>query len=361
MVRLFPASSRARAALITAPPPPPEPVAPAPSFATVSFDVSNLWWQLRRCGYRGGYERRPSYLDVFTPVALEALDRAGVKATFFVVGVDAARRENAVPMAQLTAHGHEVGNHSHEHDPMLHGRTREEITSELVHAEDAIIAATGARPVGFRGPGYEWSPALLEVLADRGYLYSACTVDSHAGPPSDGLDAAAVTGSAADVESSQAPVRFVVDEAPVVPYRWRLPSGRSLLELPATTVPGLQTPLHLGHLLELAGVSDRLMDAYLRSALLAFRAAGREPQLVVRPLDLLGGDQSRKLASLPGMDVPGARKAALFGRVLRAVGQRFEFATMAAHARAVLDRPGLADRSLAPVRHSHATRNTHPA
>ncbi len=50
------------------------------------------------------------------------------------------------------------------------------------NAEAAIDAATGQRPVGFRGPGYSWSPTLLEVLVDRGYLYDASTLPTYLGP-----------------------------------------------------------------------------------------------------------------------------------------------------------------------------------
>ena len=59
---------------------------------------------------------------------------------------------------------------------------RDQIVADLVAAEDAIAEATGERPLGFRGPGFSWSPQLLEVLAERGYLYDASTLPTYLGP-----------------------------------------------------------------------------------------------------------------------------------------------------------------------------------
>ena len=40
----------------------------------------------------------------------------------------------------------------------------------------------GRRPIGFPGPGFSWSPDLLEVLAERGYRYDASTLPTYLGP-----------------------------------------------------------------------------------------------------------------------------------------------------------------------------------
>ena len=42
--------------------------------------------------------------------------------------------------------------------------------------------AVGARPIGFRGPGYSISPSVLVSLANRGYRYDASTLPSFLGP-----------------------------------------------------------------------------------------------------------------------------------------------------------------------------------
>ena len=73
---------------------------------------------------------------------------------------------------------------------------------------------------------------------------------------------------------------------PVKPYRWSLSGGRTLLEIPVTTMPVLKAPFHLSYLLYMARVSERLMMSYLRTALAVCRASGVEPSFLLHPLDL---------------------------------------------------------------------------
>ena len=131
---------------------------------------------------------------------------------------------------------------------------------------------------------------------------------------------------------------------PIDPYLWRLASGRTLLELPVTTMPVARVPFHLSYLLYLSRISEGLMVAYLRTALATCRATGTEPSFLLHPLDLLGGDQVRELAFFPGMDLTGARKIAVFLKVLRILGDQFRLVNMSTHARAILARPALGER-----------------
>src|SRR6202044_2133852 len=128
--------------------------------ASVSLDVDNLWSYMKTHG-DAGWEGRPSYYDVFFPAALEALDALRVSLTFFVVGIDAASEANHAALRSAVAAGHEVGNHSHEHEPWLHRYDAAKLRAEIETAETSIAVATGQRPIGFRGAGYSWSPGLF--------------------------------------------------------------------------------------------------------------------------------------------------------------------------------------------------------
>lgn len=315
--------------------------------ASVSLDADNLWSYLKTHG-DPAWEQRPSYLPRFVPLALDALDEVGIAITFFLVGLDAAAPKNADAMRAITARGHEVGNHSYEHEPWLHRYSREEIEREIARTEDAIAAATGQRPAGFRGPGYSWSVDLLEVLADRGYLFDASTLPTYIGPLARAYYFWTADLSAEERATRRALFGSVRDGLrPVRAYDWALPSGRRLLEIPVTTMPGLKAPFHLSYLLYLARVSEPLMMAYLRSALALCRITGTEPSFLLHPLDLLGGDEAPELAFFPGMDLPTARKRRLFVRVLGELGRHFRLVPMSAHARALRDRRPL--RELRPV------------
>jgi len=318
--------------------------------ASVSLDVDNLWSYMKTHG-DAGWERRPSYYDVFFPAALETLAALRLSITFFVVGIDAADPANHAALRSAVAAGHEVGNHSHEHEPWLHRYSPEQLRREIETAEASILAACGQRTIGFRGPGYSWSPQLFEILVDRGYLYDASTLPTYLGPlarayyfwtakltPAERAERGALFGTARD------------GLRPVRPYRWQLPSGRQLLEIPVTTIPVVKTPFHLSYLLYLSRFSEAAMVAYLRTAILACRATGTEPSFLLHPLDLLGGDQAPALKFFPGMDLSGARKARVFARVIGILGEHFQLVPMSTHARAILARPSaLAVRAPVPT------------
>jgi len=317
--------------------------------ASVSLDVDNLWSYMKTHG-DPGWEARPTYLDTFFPPVLDALDTLGLGITCFCVGVDADREVNARAFTSVTARGHEVGNHSYEHEPWLHRYSPDQLAEEIERAEVAVTRATGQRPVGFRGPGYSWSPALLEVLADRGYLYDASTLPTWLGPLARSYYFWTAKLSTEQRAERGALFGTLTDGLrPVDPYLWRLASGRTLLELPVTTMPVARVPFHLSYLLYLSRISEGLMVAYLRTALTACRATGTEPSFLLHPLDLLGGDQVRELAFFPGMDLTGARKIAIFLKVLRILGDHFQLVNMSTHARAIIARGGLRERMVEKV------------
>jgi hypothetical protein len=131
------------------------------------------------------------------------------------------------------------------------------------------------------------------------------------------------------------------------PYRWRLPSGARLLELPVTTIPGLKTPFHLSYLIYLARFSTAALEAYLRVAIEACRVTRTPPSILLHPLDVLGGDQVPSLRFFPGMDLDGPAKRALFVRVLGRLSEHFDLMPMNAYARKIDAAGGLAEKAAA--------------
>ena len=129
-----------------------------------------------------GWDKYPSYFDIFVPHVLDLLDELELKITFFIVGKDAESEENRKYLKMITERGHEVGNHSYNHESWLQSYSYEEIEKEIIAAEEAIECATGQKPKGFRGPGFSWSMDLLKVLESRGYFYDASTLPTYLGP-----------------------------------------------------------------------------------------------------------------------------------------------------------------------------------
>ncbi len=174
------------------------------------------------------------------------LDGLGVPGTFFAIGEDLESDPGAAAgMRAAHAAGIEVASHSHAHDYALTRRGPSAIREDLARADAAILATTGARPEGFRAPGYSLNADLYAATVEQGYRYG-----SSAFPAAPYYAAkAAVMGALALVGR---PSRSVLDTprvllAPRVPYRpdparpYQRGTG-SVLELPMSVTPGVRFP-----------------------------------------------------------------------------------------------------------------------
>ena len=80
---------------------------------------------------------------------LSILDEYGVKATFFMVGVNVRAYPDAA--REVIAAGHEVGNHTYSH-PLLPRLCREQLAYEIEACEDVLEELFEYRPHLFRPP-----------------------------------------------------------------------------------------------------------------------------------------------------------------------------------------------------------------
>lgn len=304
--------------------------------ASVSLDLDNQWAYMKTHG-DAGWETFPSYLDGFVPHALAALDTLDLKITFFVVGQDAALDRNRDSLRAIRDRGHDIGNHSFRHEQWIETFSSDRIEREVSDTADAIERVTGHRPTGYRGPGFSWNEELFEVLERSGYVYDASTLPTYIGPL-----ARLYYFKTSSIDRDEMEQRknlfggFGEGRRPVKPYLWKLRSGRTLLEIPVTTIPVVKTPFHLSYLLYLSRYSTLLMSAYLHAALTLCRWTGTQPSFLLHPLDLIGGDQLPELGFFPGMDISSSRKVEVFHRVLRRLAQRFKLVDMGRHATQLL-------------------------
>jgi peptidoglycan-N-acetylglucosamine deacetylase len=313
--------------------------------ANISLDLDDLWTYLRTRG-DPSWEARPSYLSTFVPLALDLLDRLELRITVFMVGADAVRAANIPYLRAIAERGHEIGNHSFSHECWLHLHTDSQLEDDIVRAEEAITAATGQRATGFRGPGFSWSPGLLEILSRRGYLYDASSLPTFLGPAARWYFLAR-SGLGSEERRRRAALfgNFRDGFRPVRPYRWQLRGGAQLLEIPVTTFPVVKLPFHMSYLLYLSRISHSLMFAYLWTAISACRAVGVQPSFLLHPLDLLGAEQAPGLSFFPGMGLPGVMKRELVVRVLEILGDSFRLVSMEQHAGAILAAGRLPERT----------------
>lgn len=304
--------------------------------ASLSLDLDNLWSYMKTHG-DSGWEKYPSYLDVVVPRVLDILDEFGLKITFFIVGRDAERDENRGALRMIVERGHEVGNHSYNHEPWLGAYGKEVMQREISLAEENIAAATGQRPLGFRGPGFSWSLHHLAILAERGYLFDASTLPTYLGPI-----ARAYYFRTSNLSDEEKELRkelygnFRDGLRPVKPYRWLLPEGKTILEIPVTTMPFFKAPFHLSYLLYLSRYSGVLSRLYLEFAIQMCKLTGTSPSFLLHPLDLIGGDEAKEIAFFPGMDIAGSRKIKLFKSVMELLSRHYDVVSMNRHARDIL-------------------------
>jgi peptidoglycan/xylan/chitin deacetylase (PgdA/CDA1 family) len=99
-----------------------------------------------------------------TPAVLAALEVAGARATFFLVG-EQVRREPALA-AELVAAGHAVALHGDRHRLQLRIPPRA-LADELDRGHAAIVEAAGVAPTHYRPPYGIFSPAGLALVKQR--------------------------------------------------------------------------------------------------------------------------------------------------------------------------------------------------
>lgn len=270
------------------------------------------------------WEQLPSYLQTVVPRVLEQLDRAGVKITVFIVGLDALQPENAPPLEAIAGAGHEIGNHSHYHEPWLHRRPIEEIDAEIALAETSITQATGKQPRGFRGPGFVRSDNIYRVLAKRGYEYDASTLATFIGPlarayyfrsthlsQEQRLERRDLFGSFRDGFDANRPYRVATAEG-------------AISVVPVTTMPLVRLPIHVSYLLYIARFSPAAAAAYFESALRLCSLTHTPPSILLHPLDFIDGSDCPDLRFFPAMDMPASKKMRIAAGAIDALRSRFE-------------------------------------
>ncbi|MEP6947576.1 MAG: polysaccharide deacetylase family protein [Acidobacteriota bacterium] len=311
--------------------------------ASLSLDLDNQWSYMKTHG-DAGWEEFPSYLDTVVPRALDFFHDRDLNLTFFVVGQDAALERNHDSIASIAAAGHEIGNHSFKHEPWLHLYSKGELIDEFQKTEDAIEHVTGRRTVGFRGPGFSLSPTVLEVLAERRYVYDCSTLPTYVAP----LARAYYFFNSPVMSDEEREKRkklfgkFSDGFQTLSPYI-RDVSGRELVEIPVTTLPIIKTPIHASYVLYLATFSPLMAKVYWRTAMAMCSVAGLGPSLLIHPLDLLCEVDAPVLRFFPGMGLPIECKLEFLSWILDEFAARFNVVNMIDHANSVRNRLSASD------------------
>jgi polysaccharide deacetylase family protein (PEP-CTERM system associated) len=244
----------------------------------LSFDVED-WHQLvhRRYGRRDWDRQGPAF-ERQVDTILSLLDELGARATFFVLGITAARYPDVV--RELAERRHEIACHGYVH-ARVYEQTRAEFRSDVERALDTIGASTGRRPLAYRAPAFSINrrtPWAYDVLAELGFRCDSSHYDSPRIP------------------DRIAPV-------PAEPFRLAVANGEALWEFPVAV--WRKIPIGGGSYWRV------LPTAVLERGLSALRRQTAYPVLYFHPYEF---DPEPLRATLPS-PTPGQRLAAA-GRTL---------------------------------------------
>jgi peptidoglycan-N-acetylglucosamine deacetylase len=303
--------------------------------ASLSLDLDNKWSYMKTHG-DAGWETFPSYLDVVVPRSLKFLEERNLNITYFIVGQDAELEKNHEALSQISAAGHEIGNHSFNHEPWLHLYSKEQLIQEFEKTENAIATFTDQKLIGFRGPGYSLSPTVLEVLASRGYEYDCSTLPTYIGPLARAYYFLASPDMTAEEKEKRKKLfgKFSDGLQSLKPYKWQI-GEKSIVEIPVTTLPVFKTPIHASYVIYLSTFSKLAAKIYWKTAVEMCKLTGTQLSLLLHPLDFMSGDDAPELKFFPAMNLPIEQKLGFLSEILEIFAQSFSILNMRQHAKAV--------------------------
>lgn len=196
---------------------------------TFDFDAISLW-----IGPMGA--KSPSMISrgefgaVGVDRILRLLEREGIPATFFVTGHTAETYPDRT--RAIVAAGHEIGHHGylHENPIDLSAEAEERV---MVRGLEALQSVAGVRPVGYRSPSWDNSPATIDLLLTYGFRYESSLMADDFTPywarTGDVIDPDGPYRFGQAVDLVEMPVSWLLDDFPHFEY----------IRLPTRVSPGL--------------------------------------------------------------------------------------------------------------------------
>ena len=180
-------------------------------------------------------EALPRFLDIF--------DRFEIKATFFIVGLDAKRNKKKI--RQIHERGHEIANHTYSHKSDFIQLSSKEKEYEISEADKILSDIAGSKIVGFRSPGWGIDNITLDILEKLNYKYDSSGFPSLLIVGISGADWILMRGKQEfNLKNSWS---FKMGLAPKLPYfpdykDYSKRGNRKVLEIPLTILPYFNLP-----------------------------------------------------------------------------------------------------------------------
>lgn len=107
---------------------------------------------------------------------LELLEKRSAKATFFILGWIAEKRQQLVK--DISRHGHEIASHGYAHR-LVYTLTPSEFRNDIRRSKEILEQLTGSQIFGYRAPCFSITEWGLEILREEGYTYDASVGRGH--------------------------------------------------------------------------------------------------------------------------------------------------------------------------------------
>lgn len=111
-----------------------------------------------------------------TPEILRILSEYGVKATFFVIGVNVKNYPETLSM--VAKGGHEIGNHTYSHK-VVRGKAKEVIYKEIIDTEREISKRCSNLTQLIRPPCGLYDENLISIANENNYKIVLWNIDTH--------------------------------------------------------------------------------------------------------------------------------------------------------------------------------------
>jgi peptidoglycan/xylan/chitin deacetylase (PgdA/CDA1 family) len=172
----------------------------------LSFDVDNETVSLRFGQPTIGALSQGEYgARVALQRVVDLVDRHRIPASFFIPAVSLMLHPEMAGVIQKAGH-HEFAVHGWIHE--MNTQLPADVERDLVkRAVDYLTQATGTRPVGYRAPSWNFSPATLSIIRELGFLYESSLMSDDR--PYELLQNGEPTGIV------EIPVEWILDDAPL--------------------------------------------------------------------------------------------------------------------------------------------------
>lgn len=112
----------------------------------------------------------------YTEKILNILDEYGIKATFFVVGKMV--KLNSKEVKEISARGHEIGNHSYD-DERIVNMMENDIINQIENTGEEIRNASETNALLFRPPGGRYDENVLRIVNSLGLTMVLWSINSN--------------------------------------------------------------------------------------------------------------------------------------------------------------------------------------